>query len=74
MDRACGIHREVKNAHKVLVGKPEGKRHLEDLHVDGRIVLECILGMVGRCGVDASSSGYGPVRAVLYTVMNLGVA
>jgi hypothetical protein len=26
----------------VLVGKPEGKSHLEDLDVDGRIILRCI--------------------------------
>jgi hypothetical protein len=30
---------EMRNAFKILVGKPEGKNHLEDLGVDGRIVL-----------------------------------
>jgi hypothetical protein len=34
---------ERRGAYKVLVGRPEGKRdHLEDLGVDGRILLQCI--------------------------------
>jgi len=36
--------REMKNAYKILVGKPEGINHSEDLGVFGRIILECILG------------------------------
>jgi hypothetical protein len=32
------------NSYEILVGKPEGKNHSEDLGVDGRIILECILG------------------------------
>jgi hypothetical protein len=28
MGRACGTHGEVRNAYKILVGKPEGKRSL----------------------------------------------
>jgi hypothetical protein len=31
---------EVINAYDVLVGKSEGKNHLEDLSVDRRIILE----------------------------------
>jgi hypothetical protein len=27
---------QMRNAYKTLVGKPEGKNHLEDLRVDGR--------------------------------------
>jgi hypothetical protein len=30
-DRRC--------AYNVLVGRPEGKNHLEDLRVDGRIII-----------------------------------
>ena len=26
---------------RVLVGRPEGKNHLEDLDIDGRIILKC---------------------------------
>jgi len=29
------------NACRVLVGKPEGKNHLLDLDVDGRLTLKC---------------------------------
>jgi hypothetical protein len=37
--------REIRNAYKILVEKPARKRdHSEDLDVDGRIILECILG------------------------------
>jgi hypothetical protein len=34
----------MRNAYNILVGKHEGKRKLEDLGVDGRIILELILG------------------------------
>jgi hypothetical protein len=36
----------MRNAYTILIGKPEGKRrdHSEDLGVDGRIILEWILG------------------------------
>jgi hypothetical protein len=34
----------MRNAYKIFVGKPEGKRyHLEDQVVDGRIILKWIL-------------------------------
>jgi hypothetical protein len=29
----------MRNAYKVLVGKPEGKKPQEDLSIDGRIIL-----------------------------------
>lgn len=32
-----------KCAHGVVMGKGEGKNYLEDLDLDGRIVLRCIL-------------------------------
>jgi hypothetical protein len=32
----------IRHAYNTLVGKPEGKKHVEDLRVDGRIVLEWI--------------------------------
>jgi hypothetical protein len=35
--------RKMRNAYNILVGKPAGKRPLEDLGVDGNI-LEWILG------------------------------
>jgi hypothetical protein len=33
---------EIRNAHKIVVGKPERKRSLEDLGVGGMIILKCI--------------------------------
>jgi hypothetical protein len=35
---------EMKNSYSILVGKPERKKRLEDLGIDGRIILERILG------------------------------
>jgi hypothetical protein len=29
-----------KNGYKVLIGKPEGKNHLEDLSLDRKIILK----------------------------------
>jgi len=34
--------REGKGVYRVLVGKPEGKRHLEDPGIDGRIIIRWI--------------------------------
>ena len=36
-----------RGAGRVLVGNPERKRQLEDLGVDGRIILECIFNTLG---------------------------
>jgi hypothetical protein len=36
--------KKMRNAYKILVEKPEGKDHLEDLGVDNKITLEWILG------------------------------
>jgi hypothetical protein len=38
---------ERRGVHKVLVGKPEEKNHLEDTGVDGRIILRWLFGMWG---------------------------
>jgi hypothetical protein len=43
----------------ILVGKREGKRrdHSEDLGVNGRVILDGILGYkMERCGLDSSGS------------------
>jgi hypothetical protein len=35
---------EMRNAYKILVGELERKRHSEDVGLDGKIILEWILG------------------------------
>jgi len=37
------LEEEKRNAYRVLVGKPEGKRLLEDLGIVGYIILKWIL-------------------------------
>jgi hypothetical protein len=34
---------DIRNVYQIFVGKPEGKNHLEDLGIDGRIILKWIL-------------------------------
>jgi hypothetical protein len=43
MGGACGTYGAKRNAYRILVGKHEGKNHLEDLGVDGNIILKCIV-------------------------------
>ena len=60
---------EGRGVHRVLIGKPEGKRPLGDPDVDGRIILRWIFGkwegVVGtgwswlRIGTLAGACGYG---------------
>jgi hypothetical protein len=41
-----------------------GRDHLEDVGVDGRIILDGSKGdRVRRCGLDLSGLGYGPVAS-----------
>jgi hypothetical protein len=37
------MHGKIRNVYKILVRKPEGKKPLEDLSIDGRITLEWII-------------------------------
>jgi hypothetical protein len=58
----------MRNAQKASVGKPEGKRPLADIGIDGwqyYIVWECWLG--------STMSRQDPVRAVVNTAMNTRV-
>jgi hypothetical protein len=70
---ACMGH--MRNAYKILVGKPERKRHSGDLGIDGRIIFKWIFGKkIGGCGLDSSGSGYGPVAGYCeHGTMNLWV-
>jgi hypothetical protein len=40
MGTAFSTNGAKRNAHRILVEKPEGKSHLEDLDVGGRIILK----------------------------------
>jgi hypothetical protein len=49
---------EGRGVYGVLVGRPEGSRHWEDLSVGGRITLRWTLGSRDRWGgLDSSGSG-----------------
>jgi hypothetical protein len=39
----------------------KGRDHLEDLGVDGKVILESIFYRMGRYGMDSSGSVLGPV-------------
>jgi hypothetical protein len=56
------------------VGKPEGRNHLKDQGVDGRIILKWIFERLGG-GVDWNdlAQDRDRWRAVVYTVMNLRI-
>jgi hypothetical protein len=42
MDRACGTYGGRRGAYRALVGKPEGRNHLEDLDLDGMTILKWV--------------------------------
>jgi hypothetical protein len=48
---------EGRNAYRVLVGKPDGKDHLENQGVDGRMGSKWTLGRLVGGGVDSPGSG-----------------
>jgi hypothetical protein len=51
---------EMRNTYKILFGKHEGKTHLEDLGVDGKVILKWILGeRMGGRGLDLLGSKRG---------------
>jgi hypothetical protein len=46
--RTCSTHGRYESAYNILVEKMKGRGHSEELGVDGRIILEQILGKWGR--------------------------
>jgi hypothetical protein len=42
LSRHMAFMEKTRGAYRVLMGKPEGKKHLEDLGLDGRVKLTCI--------------------------------
>jgi hypothetical protein len=53
----------------------KGRDYSKDLGIDGRLILDWMLGKFGeKSGLEASGSGQGPVVVPLNTVMNIRVA
>ena len=52
MSEACSTYGERRGVYRVLVGKPEGKNHLGNPGVDGRIILRWIFRRRGCGGMD----------------------
>jgi hypothetical protein len=74
MDRACSTHGEKRNAYRVLVGRPEGKRTLgrpgsreDNIKMDLRET-----GLGGMDGINLAQDG-DQWRALANTVMDLRV-
>jgi hypothetical protein len=74
MGRTCGTYGERRGAYRALVGKPEGRRYLQDPDVDGRIILKWIFERFDG-GIDWINLARNRARwrALVYTVMNLRV-
>jgi hypothetical protein len=64
---------ERRGAHGVLVGKPEGKNHLEDLDLDGEIILKWIFSKwIVRAWTDLVHDR-GSWPTLVKAAVNLGV-
>jgi hypothetical protein len=75
MGRACSTNGEKRNAYRILVGKPEGKRQLgrpRNRRVDN---IKMDLREIGWDGMDwiDLAQDRGKWRALVNTVMNLRV-
>jgi hypothetical protein len=70
MGRACSTNGEKRNAYRILVGKPKGKRTLG--RPKGRRVdnIKIDLREIGWDGMDLAQDG-DQWRALMNTVMNL---
>ena len=66
---------ERRGVYRLLVWKPERKKHLEDPDVDGRIILSWIFRKVGCGGMDwiQLAQDRDMWRALVNAVMNLRV-
>jgi hypothetical protein len=75
MGRACSTNREKKNAYRMLVGKPEGKRPLGRQKCTWVDNIRTDLGEIGWDGVDwvDVAQDRDQWRACVKTVMNFRV-
>jgi hypothetical protein len=75
MGGACSTYGEKIGAYRILVGRPEGRHHLGDPGVDGRIILKWVF---KKWDVDAEwielTQDRDRWRAVVNAVMNLRVS
>jgi len=64
----------MRNTYWVLVGLNEGKRNLEDLGIDGAIILKCFLKIVWECADCIRLAEYeNPQRAFAEMTRNCRV-
>jgi hypothetical protein len=61
---------EERNTYRIVVGKPVGKRPLEDQDISGWIILKW-RDRLGWCELDRSGSGRDQWRALVNMVINL---
>jgi len=75
MGGAFSAYGEGRRVHRVLVWKSEGKNHLEDPGLDGRINIQIDLREVGCGGMDWMELAQDGVRwwALVNAVMSLRV-
>jgi hypothetical protein len=63
----------MRNTYKLLVRKSEGKNHMENLSINGRIIYKTRSwkNRMGMCGLASSGSGEQPVASSCGNSMNL---
>jgi hypothetical protein len=76
MGRACSTNRDKRNAYRILVGKPEGKRPLERPRRRWKDNIRIYLREIGWGGMDWIDlvQDRNQWRALVKTTMNLRVS